>query len=65
MSQVEDITARELQSLLKNGSSQVVLIDVRTPEERKVATLNNKVITPDDFTAQKENLKNSNIVTYW
>jgi len=35
---VEDITAEELHKLLEDKSELVVLIDVRTPEERQVST---------------------------
>ncbi len=63
--QVEDITAVELHKLLESEPDQVVLIDVRTPEEREVSQIPGKVLTPAEFDAQKVSLKNVTAVCYW
>ena len=62
---MEDITASDLHHFLEEKEGKVVLIDVRTPEERKVATLQASVLSPEEFAAQKDNLKDKVIVTYW
>lgn len=63
--QVEDITAEELHALLESDPDRVVLIDVRTPEERQVSQIPGRVLTPEEYNAQKEGFKEATAVCYW
>ena len=62
---MEDITAEELHKLLEESPNTVVLVDVRTPEERQVSHIPGRVLTPDEFEAQKAELKDVTAVCYW
>ena len=62
---MEDITATEVYDLLHNKDSKLTLVDVRTPEERQVAVIDSSAISPEDFAARKDDLKQHTIVTYW
>lgn len=59
------MTAEELEKLLKSDPERIILIDVRTMEERQVSQLPGKVLTPAEFEAQKQSLKGSTAVCYW
>lgn len=63
--QVDDITAEELHRLLEEHAKDVVLIDVRTIEERQISQLPGRVLTPEEFDAQKDSLKKVTTVCYW
>ena len=59
------MTAVDLHELLESDPDKVVLIDVRTPEERNVSQIPGKVLTPAEFEAQKDSLKEATAVCYW
>jgi len=62
--EVEDITAEELHKLLEDDPGAVVLVDVRTPEERQVSQIPGRVLSPAAFDAQKAELKGTTAVCY-
>ena len=62
---MEDISADELHLLLEEHPEKLVLIDVRTPEEREVSRIPGKVLTPAEFDQQKGSLKEQTAVCYW
>lgn len=65
MVQVEDITAEELRELLEKDPKSIILIDVRTPEERQVSQIPGLVLTPAEFDEKKADLKQTTAVCYW
>ena len=44
---------------------KVVLVDVRTPEERGVSQIPGKVLTPEEFEKQKADFTDFTAVCYW
>ena len=60
--EVEGITASELDANLKEGR-EVVLVDVRKPEEQAVSMIPG-AITQQEFEQQQDSLRDKTIVTY-
>ena len=54
----------ELHELLEQDP-KVVLVDVRTPEERGVSQIPGKVLTPEEFEKQKADFTDFTAVCYW
>lgn len=64
--QIKGISAADLHDLLDpSAKDQVVLIDVRTPEERAVSRIPGTVLTKEEFESVKEKLKDKQLVVYW
>ena len=64
---VKAITARQLNVKLHSPSEKdIMLLDVRTPDEQKVSRLPGNVLSTDTFeTVKSKTSKSTPIVTYW
>jgi len=64
---VKAVTARQLNDKLQSPSGKdMMLLDVRTPDEQKVSRLPGNVLSTDAFDVVKSKTsKSTPIVTYW
>ncbi|GAB4821720.1 hypothetical protein N2152v2_008766 [Parachlorella kessleri] len=62
--EVKNLTANELHALLEDPDQEVVLVDVRLPEEVAVSVIPGKTLTEEEFQQQKEELRDSKVVSY-
>lgn len=60
---MQAITCEELQDMLKS-TQDVVLVDVRAPDEQKVSVLPGNVVLKEDFDKDTKAYTDKNIVTY-
>ena len=62
--QVEDIDVLQLQQLLQE-QPDVILLDVRTPDEQAVSVIAGPVVVKSDFEQNKEQYRDRQLVAYW
>lgn len=51
--------------MLHKQGNDIVLVDVRSPDEQLLSVLPGNVVRKDDFDKRKEEYRNQHIITYW
>lgn len=51
--------------MLQKHGNDIVLVDVRSPDEQNLSVLPGTVVKKDVFDKHKEDYRNHQIVTYW